>query len=196
VDLNSRVTDIGEDTIVWDGMFDDESIEEDFESKSLKGIAIDTKGLKAATTSWLFEGTRVVLTGKPKSHRSSGVNDAQSETDTQSGYGMYLFDEMIDFDDDEEDLKPFSRHHIAPDPTQLDYSWMGLFEEELNIATKSSEDEEPKPKQRRGSNQSYGSKQSYGSNQSHERVFLAALASIDDRSRKTNSTGDIADPQR
>jgi hypothetical protein len=99
---------------------------------------------------------------------------------------MYLFDEMIDFDDDEEDQKPFSRHHIAPDPTQLDYSWMGLFEEELNIATKSSEDEGPKPKQRRGSNQSYGSKQSYGSNQSHERAFLAALASIDDRSRKTN----------
>jgi hypothetical protein len=201
LDLNSRVTNIGNDTIVWDGMFGDESIGEDDESS--EGIAIDPTVSKASTTPWLFEGTRVVLTGKHESHRASGANDTHSETDTQSGYD--LFDEiMIDFDDDEEDQKPISRHHSAPNPTQQDYSWMGLFEEELNIATESSEDdvkEETKPKQqkRRGSNQSYGSKhsnQSYGSNRSHQRAFLAALGSIDNRMRKSRarSTGDMTGP--
>lgn len=156
-----------EDTVSWCELFHDTIVAED---KDDAGVT--------DTTSW-YEDTSVTVPDKPREQRSNLESDAASETDTQSGFGMY-HDFLQDLMGIQEEYNPINCRRS---------SWISMFEEELNEATKSKDEKKVKSKskqRRRASNASQASNAS-----SQDRAFLSALAMIDNKMKKSRSAGDL-----
>ena len=82
-----------------------------------------------------------------------------------------------------------ARTSITDEADKEPLSWIGLFEEEFRVATKMPHAKSLNAKESRGKHKE---RKKRGSSSSHQRAFLSALATIENKMEKSRSTGDLS----